>query len=78
MWLAGGIAGGVSIIVFNPTDVVKTQMQASAGEVKAMGPIIKQVYAKEGIQGFWWGVSPNVARCFIGNACELVRILVVS
>lgn len=68
--MAGGIAGGASIAAVNPTDVIKTQLQSSTGSPKMMS-IIKNVWAKEGIAGFWSGVQPNVARCFIGNACEL-------
>tara|TARA_B100000795_G_C22705986_1_gene401576 strand:- start:100 stop:1005 length:906 start_codon:yes stop_codon:yes gene_type:complete len=72
MWrlMAGGCAGGASIACVNPTDVVKTQMQNHTGNPKMMS-IIKNIMAKEGVRGFWSGVQPNVARCFIGNACEL-------
>ena len=72
MWrlLAGGAAGGMSIALMNPTDVVKTQLQSSAVKLE-MGPVIRQVYRADGVAGFWAGVKPNVARCFIGNACEL-------
>lgn len=72
MWrlLAGGTAGGVSIAMVNPTDVVKTQMQNSTDKLK-MAPIIQRIWATDGLRGFWSGVQPNVARCFIGNACEL-------
>ena len=31
----------------------------------------KQVFAKDGIAGFWAGVQPNVARTFLVNAAEL-------
>lgn len=70
--LAGGTAGGVSIIAMNPTDVLKTQMQAVRGEaVPPMASIVRSIYAGGGVLGFWAGVQPNVARCFIGNACEI-------
>ena len=65
-----GIAGGSSIICVNPTDVVKTQMQTATGKPQMM-QIAKNVWKGEGIFGFWKGVNPNVARCFIGNACEI-------
>jgi len=70
--LAGGTAGGVSIIAMNPTDVLKTQMQATKGEVApSMLNIVRSIYQGGGVLGFWAGVQPNVARCFIGNACEI-------
>ena len=65
-----GIAGGSSIIIVNPTDVVKTQMQTATGQPQIM-KIARNVWKGEGIAGFWKGVNPNVARCFIGNACEI-------
>jgi len=70
--LAGGTAGGVSIIAMNPTDVLKTQMQAVHGEARpSMATIVHSIHRGGGILGFWVGVQPNVARCFIGNACEI-------
>jgi hypothetical protein len=56
----------------NPTDVLKTQMQATKGEVSpSMVAIVRNIYSGGGVLGFWAGVQPNVARCFIGNACEI-------
>ena len=70
--LAGGTAGGLSIAIVNPTDVVKTQLQnAGVGTKLTMSTVINRVWEKQGLLGFWSGVQPNVARCFIGNACEL-------
>ena len=65
-----GLAGGTSIICMNPTDVVKTQCQTATGKPSIIG-ITKQIWAREGLRGFWRGTEPNVARCFIGNACEI-------
>ena len=70
--LAGGTAGGVSIMMMNPTDVIKTQMQAArTTEQPRMGAVISSVWGNAGVLGFWRGWQPNVARCFIGCACEI-------
>ena len=70
--LAGGTAGALSIVMMNPTDVVKTQMQAYKGlHTPKMSTIVRGVYQGAGVMGFWRGVQPNVARAFIGNACEI-------
>ena len=68
--LAGGTAGGISIMLMNPTDVIKTQMQAHKGS-PAMSNIATNIWSGAGLSGFWRGWQPNVARCFIGNACEI-------
>ena len=70
--LAGGTAGGISIMLMNPVDVLKTQMQAHSGDgAPAMRQIASNVWSNAGLSGFWRGWQPNVARCFAGNACEL-------
>ena len=69
--LAGGTAGAVSITVFNPTEVIKTQMMSSIGETRSMTHVVRQVMRQDGITGFWAGYGPNVTRTFIVNAAEL-------
>ena len=68
--LAGGTAGGLSIFAVNPTDVVKARLQNSPESLPVVGTL-KQVWARSGVSGLWAGWSPNVARCFVGNAAEL-------
>lgn len=70
--MAGGIAGSLSIVMMNPTDVIKTQMQAHKGTTTPrMATVFSNIYQGAGVLGFWRGWQPNVARCFIGNACEI-------
>lgn len=70
--MAGGISGGLAITVFNPTEVIKTQMMSStSGPPKTMASIIRHVYANGGIRAFWAGLQPNVIRTFLVNAAEL-------
>mmetsp|Transcript_73666 Transcript_73666/g.134704 ORF Transcript_73666/g.134704 Transcript_73666/m.134704 type:complete len:290 (+) Transcript_73666:93-962(+) len=70
--LAGGTAGSIAISVFNPAEVVKTQVQTSrAVETLRMRDVISKIYKNDGIPGFWAGVKPNVARTFLVNAAEL-------
>lgn len=62
--------GAVAISVFNPTEVLKTQIMTSK-EPKTMHSVIKHIYQSDGIRGFWVGVSPNITRTFLVNAAEL-------
>lgn len=68
--LAGGAAGGLSIFAVNPTDVVKARLQNSRTPLP-LGGTLAQVWRNAGVRGLWAGWSPNVARCFVGNAAEL-------
>ena len=68
--LAGGTAGALSITVFNPTEVVKTQIMTSTTPQTMFG-VVRRVHAKDGILGFWAGLVPNISRTFLVNAAEL-------
>ena len=69
--LAGGISGGIGIAVMNPTEVIKTQLQANRTGNLRIGATTREIWRTERLRGFWAGVSPNVARCFVGNAAEI-------
>lgn len=68
--LAGGTAGGLAIAIFNPSEVVKTQVQADQGRLR-MRDVVSRVWTKDGVFGFWAGVRPNVTRTFLVCAAEL-------
>ncbi|CAD7936647.1 unnamed protein product [Amoebophrya sp. A25] len=78
--MAGGIAGGVSIAIFNPFEVAKTRIQAqtttktaaeSVAATRTVTSVFKEVLRVDGPRGLWSGVQPNVIRTFLVNAAEL-------
>eukprot|EP00439_Symbiodinium_sp_Y106_P032867 s2867_g3.t3 len=68
---AGGTAGALAIAVFNPAEVIKTQVQTHTGSGLSMAVVARRVWEQDGIAGFWAGVRPNIARTFLVNAAEL-------
>ena len=70
--MAGGTAGAISISVFNPTEVIKTQLMTSGkGTPPSMATVARNVVKSDGVLGLWAGLRPNVARTFLVNAMEL-------
>ena len=67
---SGGAAGAISITVFNPTEVIKTQIQTSASN-QTIRSVFSKVLRRGGILSFWSGLPPNIARTFLVNAAEL-------
>lgn len=68
--LAAGSSAAIAITLFNPTEVLKTQMQSSSGNV-TMKEVAKKVWNKDGFKGFWAGLRPNVVRTFLVNGAEI-------
>ena len=68
--LAGGTSGALAITVFNPTEILKTQIMTSTTP-QTMSDVIRRVYANQGVLGFWAGLGPNISRTFLVNAAEL-------
>lgn len=68
--LAAGTSAAIAIALFNPTEVLKTQMQSSSGNV-TMKEVAKKVWNKDGFKGFWAGLRPNVVRTFLVNGAEI-------
>jgi solute carrier family 25 citrate transporter 1 len=70
--LSGGIVGGLSVIINNPIDVIKSIQQAGKlnAQGKKMGTIEcgQHVYKESGITGFGRGLTARVPRVFCGQA----------
>jgi solute carrier family 25 citrate transporter 1 len=60
---SGAFAGFCSTMFNNPVDVVKTKMQGlEASKYTGFADCFKQIYAKQGVWGFYMGVGPRVVR----------------
>jgi Ca2+-binding EF-hand superfamily protein len=72
MMAAGGAAGGIASFIANPTDLLKTRMQADAGLVpQSMAAHMSQIYQQSGVLGFWRGASATVARAVTLGAVKM-------
>jgi solute carrier family 25 citrate transporter 1 len=53
----------------NPIDVVKTKMQGlEADKYKGVADCFKQIWASQGLMGFYSGVVPRLARVILDVA----------
>lgn len=61
--LAGAFAGTCSVMLNNPVDVIKTNVQGlEAHKYNGFVDCFKQIYRSEGVLGFYKGVGPRLAR----------------
>lgn len=71
---AGMTSGSIAAAVCNPTDLVKTRMQArsEAGIHASRSPIAvaKSIVESEGIKGLWKGTTPSMARAALLTAAQ--------
>ena len=58
--MSGGLAGTISSTLTSPLEVVKTQLQSSAGSSKSPLGIAKGILEQDGITGFWRGLPPTL------------------
>jgi hypothetical protein len=69
---AGSAAGAIGSIVGNPFDVLKTRMMSSEG--KSPPPLAKaasDLYAAQGMAGFYRGLEANVMRAMVLNGTKM-------
>ena len=65
-FLAGSVAGLASVMVNNPIDVVKTNMQGlHTDQFKGFLGCFAWIWKREGFMGFYKGVSPRLARVIL-------------
>jgi hypothetical protein len=69
---AGSLAGALGSVVGNPFDVLKTRLMAAEGkEPPAMSKAAAELYAQQGIKGFYRGIEANVMRAMVLNGTKM-------
>jgi hypothetical protein len=69
---AGSLAGALGSVVGNPFDVLKTRMMATEGkEAAGLGKTASELYASQGIAGFYRGLEANVMRAMVLNGTKM-------
>ena len=71
--VAGASAGVAMWIPVFPVDTVKSRLQSLPGH-PTIGGIIRQIYAQNGIRGFFPGMGPAVARAIPANAATFLGV----
>ena len=72
--LAGLLSGATAAALFNPIDLVKVRLMASAGDAAARPgaslAVAADVYRSGGVAAFWRGSVPSALRSAILTACQ--------
>ena len=69
---AGSSAGAIGSLAGNPFDVLKTRMMASAGDKPpSISATAKELFANQGIGGFYRGIDSNIARAMVLNGTKM-------
>lgn len=69
---AGSAAGALGSLAGNPFDVLKTKMMASeGGGATSITATAKELFANQGIGGFYRGIDSNVARAMVLNGTKM-------
>merc|ERR1719343_900372 len=70
-FLAGSAAGALGSLAGNPFDVLKTKMMASEVKGTTISGTAKELFANQGIGGFYRGIDSNVARAMVLNGTKM-------
>ncbi|KAI5797603.1 mitochondrial carrier domain-containing protein [Geopyxis carbonaria] len=70
---AGGMAGIAMWVLVFPVDTVKSILQSSS-EKTSVGKVVREVYGRAGVKGFFPGVGPAMLRSFPANAATFVGV----
>ena len=68
-FMSGGFAGMANWAAMLPIDTVKSRYQiAPEGKYSGVYAVFREILAKEGVKGFYKGLTPVMVRAFPANA----------
>lgn len=70
-FLAGSAAGALGSVAGNPFDVLKTKMMAAQGAGASLTATAKELFASQGLAGFYRGIDSNIARAMVLNGTKM-------
>mmetsp|Transcript_23390 Transcript_23390/g.28736 ORF Transcript_23390/g.28736 Transcript_23390/m.28736 type:complete len:301 (+) Transcript_23390:51-953(+) len=68
---AGSAAGAIGSLAGNPFDVLKTKMMTMEGKVPSITGTAKELFAMQGIGGFYRGIDSNILRAMVLNGTKM-------
>lgn len=68
---AGSAAGALGSLAGNPFDVLKTKMMTAEGGANSITATAKDLFAHQGIGGFYRGIDSNVMRAMVLNGTKM-------
>ncbi|KDD75570.1 hypothetical protein H632_c613p0 [Helicosporidium sp. ATCC 50920] len=67
---AGMLGGALAAGVCNPTDLIKTRLQAQGSTLRGPFAVLGSVIRHEGVRGLWKGTTPSMARAALLTAAQ--------
>eukprot|EP00239_Pterosperma_sp_CCMP1384_P005631 CAMPEP_0197850224 /NCGR_PEP_ID=MMETSP1438-20131217/14677_1 /TAXON_ID=1461541 /ORGANISM="Pterosperma sp., Strain CCMP1384" /LENGTH=296 /DNA_ID=CAMNT_0043463269 /DNA_START=83 /DNA_END=973 /DNA_ORIENTATION=- len=61
-FVLGGASGMIATVFIQPIDMIKVQKQLAEGAVPSTSKVVKDIMAKEGMSGFYRGLSAGLFR----------------
>lgn len=58
----GSLSGSIGMVIFAPTDTIKTRMQIAAGSGTGVKQLVKEMVRNEGVLALYSGLSASVGR----------------
>jgi hypothetical protein len=71
-FLVGALTGGVGSVIGNPSHVLKTLSQANQGQAVPLMTLVWTMHAKQGMAGFYCGLTAHIMRACVLNATKKV------